>query len=193
MPTRDLEDLLGPDERIVHETRQHWYVLVRAGAIPLLGLFVLAILLWLVDKPGWLDNRAGDWATIALWIGVATVAAIVLWRALDWWVERLYLTTSKVVYARGILDRDVTSTPLVKIDEVTLTRPLLGRILGFGRLEVENASGGSEPLAGLQFLPQPVQLYRMLTERSRHQRMVEGGGHRDDDGDGLVDAPNDLG
>src|SRR5690606_5075497 len=120
---------------------------------------------------------------------VITVAAIALsigWRVLAWFTERFYLTTSKVVYARGVLNRDVTAIPLVKIDEVTLRRPLIGRILGFGRLEVDNAAHGPEPLAGLEYLPKPATIYQMVTERARQQRMVEGG-HRDADNDGMVD------
>jgi len=184
---RSIDDLLGTDERVVHETRQHWFVLFRLVGLHLL---VLAILLWLAissGNAGWLDNRVGGWVNTAFWVATGIVLVLALWQVLGWWVERLYLTTSKIVYVRGVLDRDVTSTPLVKIDEVTLCRPIIGRALGYGRLDVENASGGTEPLAGLAYLPKPIEIYRMLTERARHQRMLEGGGRDDLDGDGLVD------
>lgn len=187
MAYSSLADLLGPDERVVHETRQHWFVLLRLIGLHLLGLIVLVGLAIASGNAGWLDNRVGGWVTTALWVAVAVVVLLAAWQVVGWWLERLYLTTSKVVYVRGVLDRDVTSTPLVKVDEVTLCRPLLGRVLGYGRLDVENAAGGSEPLAGLECLPRPVELYRMLTERARHQRMLEGGGRDDLDGDGLVD------
>ncbi|MCW2927102.1 MAG: hypothetical protein JWM86_1070 [Thermoleophilia bacterium] len=186
---RDLKDLLGPDEGVVLETRQHWFVVLRSIGVLVLGLIVLAVAIWYVGEAGWLENRPGDYLTIALWIAFALVLAVVLWRVLAWVTERFYVTTSKIVYARGILNRDVVSTPLVKIDEMTLRRPLLGRMLGFGRLDVENAAGGTEPLAGLEYLPRPTRLYQLISERSRSQRMVEGGAHRDDDNDGLVDPP----
>jgi len=184
---RDLDQMLSADETIVLETRQHWYVVVRRIIQPAIALAVLALALWAADAADWLDNDVGTYLGYALWVLFALVVLAAVWRLLDWWTERLYLTTSKVVYARGILNRDVTSTPFVKIDEVKLARPLLGRMLGFGRLEVENAAGGTEPLAGLQYLPHPIELYREVTDRSRAQRMVEGGAHRDDDADGLVD------
>lgn len=187
--SRDLSDLLAPDEGIVLETRQHWFVVFRNVGVILLGMLVLAGAIWYVGEAGWLDNRVGDWIEIGLWVGFAVLAAITLWRILGWVTERFYVTTSKVVYVYGVLNRNVTSTPLVKIDEMTLRRPLLGRMLGFGRLDVENASGGHEPLAGLEYLPRPVRLYQLISERSRSQRMVEGGAHRDDDGDGIVDPP----
>ncbi len=186
--SRDLNELLGADEGVVLETRQHWFVVVRQIVVRLLILLVVAIAIWYIGEAGWLDNRAGDYLSYAAWIGFAVVGATVLWTLLAWITERFYVTTHKIVYAHGILNRNVTSTALVKIDEMTLRRPLLGRMLGFGQLDVENASGGHEPLAGLQYLPKPVKLYQLISERSRNQRMVEGGAHRDEDADGLVDA-----
>lgn len=185
--SRDLKELLGADEGVVLETRQHWFVVLRQIVVRLLILLVVAIAIWYIGEAGWLDNEAGDYVSYAAWIGFAAVAATVLWTLLAWITERFYVTTHKIVYAHGILNRNVTSTALVKIDEMTLRRPLLGRMLGFGQLDVENASGGHEPLAGLQYLPKPVKLYQLISERSRNQRMVEGGAHRDEDADGLVD------
>jgi hypothetical protein len=146
------------------------------------------VAIWYVGDAGWLDNQAGNWLGYAGWIGFAGVAGTIAWTVSGWVTERFYVTTQRVVYAHGILNRSVTTTPLVKIDEMTLQRPLLGRMLGYGRLDVENASGGHEPLAGLQYLPNPVKIYQTIGERSRHQRMHEGGSHPDRDNDGLVDS-----
>jgi uncharacterized membrane protein YdbT with pleckstrin-like domain len=184
---KDLDQLLGADEGVIYETRQHWFVVVRQIAVRLLALALIGVAIWYIGEAGWLDNTAGTWIGYAAWIGFAAVFATVAWTVAGWITERFYVTTSRVVYAHGILNRNVMTTPLVKIDEMSLRRPLLGRILGYGRLEVDNASGGSQPLAGLEYLPHPTKLYQMISERSRNQRMVEGGAHRDDDGDGLVD------
>lgn len=185
---RDLNDLLSAGEGVVIETRQHWFVMVRDIAVRLLVLVLVGVAIWYVNGASWLDNTAGTWIGYAGWVGFAAVAATVAWTIAGWVTERFYITTQRVVYATGILNRTVTTTPLVKIDEMTLQRPLLGRMLGFGRLDVENASGGHEPLAGLHYLPHPVKLYQVIGERSRHQRMHEGGSHPDLDGDGLVDS-----
>lgn len=184
---RDLQDLLSTDESVVYQTRQHWFVVVRNVAVRLLALALVAVFIWYAGDAGWLDNTAGEWAGYVAWAVFAAVALTVLWTIFGWLTERFYVTTSKIVYAYGILNRNVTSIPLVKIDEITLRRPLLGRMLGYGRLDVENASGGHEPLAGLEYLPRPVKLYQLISERSRSQRMIEGGAHRDQDDDGLVD------
>jgi membrane protein YdbS with pleckstrin-like domain len=190
MSRRDLSELLGPDEHIVLETRQHWWVFIVSAWALLLGAVALVIVAVYAQRNDWLsDHRVGGWVQKVLWIGLAVLLLVVLWKLVNWLVERFYVTTTKVVYARGVLRRDVVSVPLVKLDEVALVRPLLGRALGFGRLDVENASGGRAPLAGLEYLPRPKEIYRTITERARNQRLLEGGGHRDDDGDGLVDRP----
>lgn len=184
---RDMTELLDADEGVVLETRQHWFVLVRALGVLVLAMALTGVAVWYADRATWLDNSAGEWAVVGLWVLLAGLALVALWRLLGWVTERFYVTTSKVVYVHGVLNRSVTSTPLVKIDEVTLRRPFVGRLFGFGRLDVGNAAGGTEPLAGLEYLPRPARLYQLIGERSRAQRMVEGGAHRDEDGDGLVD------
>jgi len=186
--SKDLENLLGKNEEIVLETRQHPFIIMRDAGLVFLTLIVLAIALWGKSRADWLDNTGGKYVGYALIAGLVIAALVLMWRVLGWFTERFYLTTSKVIYARGILNRDVVTTPLVKIDEITLRRPFFGRIFGFGRLDVDNAAGGAEPLAGLEYLPKPEKIYRMVTERSRSQRLIEGG-HRDDDHDGLVDEP----
>ncbi|MCB0878566.1 MAG: PH domain-containing protein [Thermoleophilia bacterium] len=184
---KDLDDLLASDESVVLETRQHWFVVVRQVIVRLLVLALLAVVIAYVTNADWLDGSVGDWLGRIGLIGFLAVAATVAWTVFGWLTESFYVTTHRVVYAHGILNRNVTTTPLVKIDEMTLRRPVLGRMLGFGRLEVENASGGREPLAGLEYLPQPTRLYQVIGDRARNQRMIEGGAHRDDDGDGFVD------
>lgn len=186
--SKDLENLLGSGENIVLQTRQHWFVLVRTAWMYALAILPLALLVWLVGKPDWLDNDAGTYISYALFAVIAVLVLLVAWRVLEWATERFYLTTTKVVYASGVFNRNVVSTPYVKIDEVTLIRPFVGRMLGFGRLEVDNAGRGKEPLAGLEYLPKPAELYQAVTERARHQRMLEGGGRDDLDNDGYVDS-----
>jgi membrane protein YdbS with pleckstrin-like domain len=182
-----LAALLGPDEQVILQTRQHWWVLFAVSTKQLLGLVVFAVAIWYARGASWLDNTAGTWVVRVLWVIFAAFVVVLLWKVLTWLVQKFTITTTKVVYQHGVVTRDVISVPLVKLDEVTLVQPLLGRIFGFGRLDVENAAGGRAPLAGLEYLPKPVTIYREITERARHQRLLEGGGRRDEDGDGLVD------
>jgi uncharacterized membrane protein YdbT with pleckstrin-like domain len=185
----DLAHLLGPDDHVVLRTRQHWFVLVRRIGVFVLALILALIVYELAQQPDWLDNGFGDWVGYALLLLALVFLVMSFWRIIGWWKETLYVTTTKVAHASGVFNRNIVSTPLVKIDEVLLVRPLLGRMLGFGRLEVaDEASGhGKRPLAGLEYLPKAEALYQQITERARHQRMLEGSNREDTDGDGYVD------
>lgn len=185
-----LTELLGPDEHVVLQTRQHWWVLFVDAALQMLGMLVVGAALIFATRSSWFDNhRAGGWVINALWVVIGLLALVLIWKVLTWLVQKFTITTTKVVYQHGLIQRDVISVPLVKLDEVTLVQPILGRVLRFGRLDVENASGGKAPLAGLEYLPRPTTIYREITERARQQRLLEGGGYQDADGDGRVDAP----
>lgn len=63
------------------------------------------------------------------------------------WRFRAYAVTGQAVYERhGILFRQHRSSRLARVQAVDVTRPLLGRVLGLGRLRVETAGGGDSGL-----------------------------------------------
>ena len=82
---KDLENLLGPSEKIVLETRQHWFVIIRETIALLLSLVVMAVVLWYVQQADWLDNSFGDWVYKLLWVAFAVVAFIEVWKIFSWW------------------------------------------------------------------------------------------------------------
>ena len=80
---RDLGDLLGADEGIVLETRQHWFVVVRQIVVRLLILIVIAVL---YDLYAVLGGSTGallaELLPTAAFIGVAVLG----FRTSLWWV-----------------------------------------------------------------------------------------------------------
>ena len=72
------------------------------------------------------------------------IGLIVLWAGLgllSWW-RRAYAVDADGVYLRsGILSRKLRTARLPRIQSVDVVHPLLGRILGLGRLTVEVAGG----------------------------------------------------
>ncbi len=171
-----LEDFLGSDEPVVFQTRQHPFVILwevlKLAAILAAG----AVLVWGSLTVGWLANIVG---VVVLWAAVALMVVAVgrgLWVILGWHSEHLVISTEKVVFVTGILNRHVHSTPLVKIDELSVSQPFLGRVFGYGTLVVENASDdGHQTLYGLGYIPDPSEVYRVITDSARRERMTEGG------------------
>ncbi len=178
---QSLSEFLGTDEQVVFATRQHVLV-IGIGFLKRLFLMAVALtIVWAVNSTDALDNIVG---TVLLWAGaLVSVAALLsaLWVIAGWWFERFVISDEKVLHVSGILDRDVRSTPLSKIDELRVTQPFIGRIFRFGRLNVENGGHDEGPLYGLSFLPGPDSIYRIITDGSRHQRLYEGGANIDPD------------
>jgi uncharacterized membrane protein YdbT with pleckstrin-like domain len=171
-----LRAYLGDDgEEIVFQTRQHPIVIVGAILRILLAVLVAAAAAWGVQRVGFLDNDAGLWLQRAVYLLALLYALKALWHIIAWNAERLLISTHKVLHVEGIFNRRVSSTPLVKVDELTVVQPFIGRMLNYGRLMVAGAAEGEQPLHGLGFIPDPGDVYRMITDNARSQRLVEGG------------------
>lgn len=128
-----VERLLGDNEQIVVRTRQHWMVL--AGAF--VGNFVLAAIIVLVAGIGM--AFVGPLALVVL---VALLYPLIafLQRFLDWYNEEYLVTNRRVIQAEGVINKHVIDSSLEKVNDVVLTQTVIGRLLGFGDIEILTAS-----------------------------------------------------
>lgn len=82
-------------------------------------------------------------------LGVVVVIGLGLWLS---WRMRSYAVDRDAVYLRtGVLNRQLRTARLPRIQSVDIVHPLLGRIFGLGRLKVEVA-GGRESHVSIGFL-----------------------------------------
>ena len=163
-----LEDLLGKNEQMVLTTRQHWITIV--GALLVNGFLVLLLLGIGVISSLFLGPFA--------WIGLAVVgiiALVPLWRLVsDWlhWMNDLYVVTNRrIIQAQGIINKHVIDSSLEKINDVVLTQSALGRMLGYGDLEILT---GSE--IGVNLLRRLAEPVRFKTEMLNQKEAM---GHMD--------------
>lgn len=128
-----IESLLATHEEIVIRTRQHWIVLAKAfliNAFAVIALIVIAIVATLATGP----------------IGVALVLLAIfpigafLLKYLAWWNEEYLVTNRRVVQVKGIINKHVIDSSLEKVNDVVLYQSLLGRLLGYGDIEILTAS-----------------------------------------------------
>jgi uncharacterized membrane protein YdbT with pleckstrin-like domain len=135
------DTLLADGERIVLRKRQHWLALLLEQRTPI-GLVILGVLFGLAREffrtslPDTLYTLVG-WATLAL------VAVGVLWFLLRlWgWLSQDYLvTTRRVMKVEGIFNKRSADSSLEKINDAVLTTGWLGRLLGYGDLEILTAA-----------------------------------------------------
>jgi uncharacterized membrane protein YdbT with pleckstrin-like domain len=90
---------------------------------------------------------------------------------LDWKFNRLYLTNFRLIKERGIIGKRYMSVRLANIEDMTCTFGILGRILGYGDLEIESAGTYGQMI--FKGIPKPRKI-KTLIER---WRFYSGVGH----------------
>jgi len=136
------ESLLATNEKIVYRTKQHWMAPIFgtvAGTLVLIGGIVLFVVQ--LAMGGGLLNDLVFWGSlILLVIGLAMVG----YSYIRWWVEDYIVTNQKVVKVEGLINKRTSGAALEKINDVVMQQGPLGRILGYGTLEVNTASDSSD-------------------------------------------------
>jgi hypothetical protein len=116
-------------EVIVDEVRHHWVVFVLPALQAVVGLVLLGWVPWLPAGVGWLP--------------ILVAAALLLhagWRALREHLDRFVITNMRVFRVKGVLSRQLSTMPLSRILDITVVKPLAGRVLGFGHFVFESAA-----------------------------------------------------
>ncbi len=102
------------------------------------------------------------WVPILLATGVLLHA---LWRALQVRVDRFVVTNMRVFRIHGVLNRKMATVPLVRILDITVAKPLTGRLLGYGHFVFESAAQ-EQGLREIRFVGRPddrdLEIQRML-------------------------------
>jgi len=129
-----LNKLLGDKEQIIIVTRQHWLVL--AGEIVSETVLSIAFIV-LIALVATLTVFPLAWAGLLLL--VFPLAS--LWRDVLIWSNRKFVvTTFRVIQLGGVLNKSVTDSSLEKVNDVKLEQSMLGRMLGYGDIEILTAS-----------------------------------------------------
>ena len=116
-------------EVIVDEVRHHWVVYVLPGLEVALGLVLLLAV-------GYVDVRLG-WLPFLLAMGIWAHAA---WKTLASHRDRFVVTNMRVFRVNGVLSSQLATMPLSRILDITVAKPVHGRVLGFGHFVFESAA-----------------------------------------------------
>ena len=128
-----LNSLLGDKEEILLVARQHWLVLLEEITSEL--LLSIAIIILIVG----LSVFTGPLALIGLVILVAPLASLTR-DVLKWSNRKYVITNRRVIQISGVFNKDVVDSSLEKVNDVMLDQTFLGRIFGYGDIEVLTAS-----------------------------------------------------
>lgn len=130
-------------EVIVDEVRKHWIVYVVPALLGTLGLCFLALFLLSPVTIAWLPFTVG--------LGLLGWAA---WRALAAHVDRFVITNMRVFRVKGVLARSLATMPLGRILDITVVKPMVGRVLGYGHFKFESAAE-AQGLRDIRFVGRP--------------------------------------
>ena len=148
-------------EVVVDEVRRHWFAYVRPAFEAWLALVLLVVGTFGVDMDaGW----------------VFLVPALLLMAHASWLFVRerrecFVITNMRVFRLHGVLVYHLATMPLTRILDISVTKPLIGRMLGFGHFVFESAAQ-EQGLKEIRYVARPYE--RDLTI----QRVVQRAGLR---------------
>lgn len=137
-------------ERIIFKTNPHWlYVTVPQLILIFIGYLIFKFF------PAYWPEQIYPVDKVLMIFGFIWILVVVI-VFLDWFCIRYYLTNLRLIEERGIIGKRIMSIWLDKVQDVTCKFGILGRIFGFGDIEIESAGTYGKIVFG--FLPSPRKL-----------------------------------
>src|SRR5438105_15515366 len=136
---RYADSLLADGERIALRTRQHWLATIIDGRYPWL-MVVAGVVLTLLSSnfdPGHpVRTVLGTGGLILVLVGLLWLVKV-YW---NWYAEDYIVTNRRVLKVDGIINKHSADSSLEKINDAVLDQNILGRMFGFGDLDIMTAS-----------------------------------------------------
>jgi len=150
-----VHSVLQPGETVKVVGRLHWINYLRAF---LLAALAGMLVLWGQHEAG----KLGRGAAYVGWLGLAVAAMLLL----DSWFTRriteLSVTNHRVIYKSGFIRRHTVEMNMDKVETVNVDQSILGRILGYGTIQVLGTGQGIE---GLSRIARPIAVRNAITAR----------------------------
>jgi uncharacterized membrane protein YdbT with pleckstrin-like domain len=135
---------LKAEEKIIFKVHPHWlYIFLPELVLVILGFIVLGFAV--LTKSYWI---------LAVFTILWSFPMLIVF--VEWLSINYYLTNLQLIEERGIIGKRIMFIPLNKVQDITCKFGILGRIFGFGDLEIESAGAFGKIV--FSFLPQPRKL-----------------------------------
>jgi len=157
---------LLPGENLVLKSHPHWITFVTALILPILVLALVVIADFTFLGPdGLYVPRLRTYLTLI------AVALAILWLIVVWirWQSISYtLTDQRIKIETGVFGRQEKIIPIDRVQDCTTKQSIFGRILGYGRVEVDAA--GAQGAEILENLPKPGDFRDQVFVQSEKRR-----------------------
>lgn len=148
-----VDAVLQPGEIVKHRAKLHWIVFWR-GAL----LLLVAGLMLLIPVQG-TAYIAIEW--VAAIVALAGLALLIQ-SAYDQWITEIAVTSSRVIYKRGLIRRRTAEMNMDKVETVEVDQSILGRLLDYGTVDVRGTGGGIEDM---KMIAAPLGFRSAITSR----------------------------
>ncbi|HXD80093.1 MAG TPA: PH domain-containing protein [Candidatus Acidoferrum sp.] len=142
---------LLPGENLILKDHPHWVVLIKSVLFPVVLVILVLIADFTLLTP---NNVYVPHLRTILSLGVLALA--LLWLIVVWirWQSTTYtLTDQRIKIETGVLARQEKVIPIDRVQDCTTRMSVLGRMLGYGRVEIDAA--GAQGAEILNHLPNP--------------------------------------
>lgn len=123
-----MRTILKINEKVVITLRKHWVTLI----VPVF----LTIILMLIAIIGTLKTES----VMYFLIGGGLAMLWFVYKIVDWNNNMWIVTNLRVIDEHGVFSVNSKESPLEKINNVSYRQPLIGRILGFGNVQIQTAA-----------------------------------------------------
>jgi len=151
---RSLRRYVLDDERTVLVTRHHWARLIEPTLTALGALVAVVLLVELAARV------VGERADVLWWLWLIAFGRLAL-RFVEWRVEWFAATDKRMLRHTGIVTHKLAMMPLRSVTDLSYSRSVLGRLLGYGEFVLESA-GQDQPMRRIPWVPSPDANYRVL-------------------------------
>lgn len=168
--------LLASGERVILVRQRHWLTFLEAGRWFVLA-FGCGLLLLILGQQFDDDGVSGFFSTLldwGFWIFLIVGVLGVGWFYLVWRVERYIVTTRRVIETGGLVNKYTRDTTLSMITDMIVGHPWLGRIVGYG--EIDLLTGSEQGTSKIRFLPDADGFKKALLDAKYEHEMEVGGG-----------------
>ena len=155
-----VQRVLQPDEQVRHISSIHWIVYWPGIAVALLAV----VAYWLGDT----RLLPGIWRYTAYALAlVAVVLLIQQW--FQWWITEIAVTNRRVIYKRGLIQRETNEMNMDKVESVQIDQSIFGRMLDYGNVTI---LGTGEGFKTLRTIANPVDLRNSITGNATHKPRI---------------------
>ena len=159
---RYADKLLADGERVALRGRQHALATFIEGRVAW-AIFLAALLIVVLNGFALGASTPQIVRTGLSWLGLGLLVIGLIWLAqvyVAWFAEDYVITNRRVMKVDGVLKKRSADSSLEKINDAVLEQSVLGRMLGYGDLEILTAAEES------------VDKYRMLSQVQQFKRTM---------------------